>query len=166
MAIWYQGRMWLLTFVLHMTKVFTAENCERLQRTHIQRPLLRMSPSAGDETSRGRNPENRRRRDFGRRTVSASLCSEHNYSDHSWGCLPQPGTKRRGEGILRMEDAETSEEVLSLRASAANTPTATTPEDVSLSRGWNVEGKESWEWKTPGLQKKKKTPKVMIPVYL
>ena len=29
---------------------------------------------------------------------------------HSWGCLPQLGTKRRGEGILRMEDARTSEE--------------------------------------------------------
>ena len=28
-----------------------------------------------------------------------------------------------------------------LRASAANTPTATTPEDVSHSRGWNVEGR-------------------------
>ena len=31
----------------------------------------------------------------------------------------------------------------SLRATAANTPTATTPEDVSHSRGRNVEGKES-----------------------
>ena len=30
-----------------------------------------------------------------------------------------------------------------LRASAANTPTATSPEDVSHSRGRNVEGKES-----------------------
>ena len=30
---------------------------------------------------------------------SASLWSEHTYSDHSWGCLPQPGTKHRGEGI-------------------------------------------------------------------
>ena len=30
-----------------------------------------------------------------------------------------------------------------LRASAAKTPTATIPEDVSLSRGRNVEGKES-----------------------
>ena len=38
-----------------------------LQRTHLQRPLLRMSPTAGDETSRGRKPENGRRRDFGRR---------------------------------------------------------------------------------------------------
>ena len=28
----------------------------------------------------------------------------------SWGCLIQPVTKRRGEGILRMEDAMTSEE--------------------------------------------------------
>ena len=26
-------------------------------------------------------------------------------SNHSLGCLPQPGTKRWGEGILRMEDA-------------------------------------------------------------
>ena len=31
----------------------------------------------------------------------------------------------------------------SLRASAANTPTTTTPEDVSHSRGRNVEGKET-----------------------
>ena len=41
---------------------------------------------------------------------SVSLCSKHTYSDHTWGCLPQPGTKRRGEGILRIEDARTSEE--------------------------------------------------------
>ena len=41
--------------------------CEPLQRTHLQRPLLRMSPTAWDETSRGRNPENGSRRDFGRR---------------------------------------------------------------------------------------------------
>ena len=41
--------------------------CEPLQRTHLQRPLLKMSPIAGDETSRVRNPENGRRRDFGRR---------------------------------------------------------------------------------------------------
>ena len=40
---------------------------EPLQRTHQQRPLLRMSPTAGDEMSRGRNPENGRRRNFGRR---------------------------------------------------------------------------------------------------
>ena len=32
-----------------------------------QRPLLKMSPTARDETSRGRNPENGRRRDLGRR---------------------------------------------------------------------------------------------------
>ena len=38
------------------------------------------------------------------------LCSEHTYSDHSWEWLPQLGTKRRGEGILRMEDSGTSEE--------------------------------------------------------
>ena len=41
-----------------------------------------------------------------------------------------------------------------LQASAANTPTATTPEYVSHSWGGNVKGKESWEWKTPGLRKK------------
>ena len=35
---------------------------------------------------------------------TASNCNEHTYSDHSWRCLPQPRTKRRGEGILRMED--------------------------------------------------------------
>ena len=29
--------------------------------------ILRMSPTAGDETSRGRNPENGRRQDFGKR---------------------------------------------------------------------------------------------------
>ena len=32
------------------------------------------------------------------------------WTTYSWGCLPQPRTKRRGEGILRMEDAGTSEE--------------------------------------------------------
>ena len=64
-----------------------AENCKPLQRTHLQWPLLRMSPTARDETSRGR-----------------SLCSKHTYSDYSWRCLPQPGMKHTGEGILRMED--------------------------------------------------------------
>ena len=39
------------------------------------------------------------------RCGSVSHCS-----DHSWRCLPQPGTKCWGEGILRMEDAGTSEE--------------------------------------------------------
>ena len=38
-----------------------------LQRTHLQRPLLSMSPTAGDQMSRGRNPDNGKRRDFGRR---------------------------------------------------------------------------------------------------
>ena len=33
----------------------------------LQRPLLRMSPTAGDETSKGRHPENGRRRSFGTR---------------------------------------------------------------------------------------------------
>ena len=37
-----------------------------LQWTHLQRPLQRMSSTAGDETSRGRNPENGRRRNFGK----------------------------------------------------------------------------------------------------
>ena len=40
---------------------------EPLQRTHLQRPLLKISPTAGDETSRGMKPENGSRRDFGRR---------------------------------------------------------------------------------------------------
>ena len=39
---------------------------------------------------------------------------------------------------------------INLRASAANTPRATSPEDVSHSRGRNVEGKESWEMEDAG----------------
>ena len=35
--------------------------------------------------------------------IIASLCREHTCIDLSWGCLPQPGTKRRGEGILELE---------------------------------------------------------------
>ena len=42
-------------------------------------------------------------------------------SDHSWGCLPQLGIKRREEGILRMEDAVTSEE--DTNSQDFNTPT-------------------------------------------
>ena len=49
--------------------------------------------------------------------------------------------------------------------SAANTRTATTPEDVSHSRGRKVEGKESWEWKTPGLRKKTTTSTIRIPTH-
>ena len=48
--------------------IFRSGRCsEPLQRTHLQRPLLKVSPIDGNETSRGRNPENGRRRDFGRR---------------------------------------------------------------------------------------------------
>ena len=39
--------------------------------------------------------------------------------------------------------------------SLANTPTATTPENVSYRWGRNIEGKESWEWKTPGLRRRR-----------
>ena len=48
--------------------------------------------------------------------------SEHTYSDHSWRCLPQPGTKRREEGIQRMEDAGTSEEDDNIDSQDSNTP--------------------------------------------
>ena len=53
---------------------------------------------------------------------SASLCSKHTYSEHSWRCLPQPGTKRRGEGILRMEGAGTSVEDDDIDSQDSNTP--------------------------------------------
>ena len=58
----------------------------------------------------------------GQMIFSASLCSEHTYSDHSWRCLPQPGTKRLGERILRMEDAGTSEEDDDIDSQDSNTP--------------------------------------------
>ena len=51
--------------------------CEPLQWTHLQWPLLRMSPTAGDETSRGRNPENGRRQDFGRRQLHQQSGFQH-----------------------------------------------------------------------------------------
>ena len=53
---------------------------------------------------------------------SASHCSEHTYSDHSWRCLSQPGKKHRGEGILRMEDARTAEEDDDIDSQDSNTP--------------------------------------------
>ena len=59
--------------------------CEPLQRTHLQQPLLRMSPTAGDETSRGRTPENGRRRDFGRRRRHRQSGIQHTYR-------PQPSS--------------------------------------------------------------------------
>ena len=37
-------------------------------------------------------------------------------------CVPQPGTKRRGEGILRMEDAGTSEEDDDIDSQDSSTP--------------------------------------------
>ena len=43
-------------------------------------------------------------------------------SGFATGCLPQPGTKRRGEGILRMEDAGTSEEDDDIDSQDSNTP--------------------------------------------
>ena len=71
--------------------------------------------------------------------ASASHCSEHTYSDPSWRCLPQPGTKRRGEGILRMEDAGTSEED-DIEGQDSNTPI----EHGHLARNCTIK-----IWKTP-----------------
>ena len=62
---------------------------------------------------------------------SVSLCSEHTYSDHSWECLPQPGTKRRGEGILRMEDAGTSEEDDDIDSQDSNIPSTAVEQVVA-----------------------------------
>ena len=59
--------------------------------------------------------------------LSVSLCSKHTYTDHSWGCRPQPGTKRQGEGILRMEDARTSEED-DIESQDSNTTRPSSPE--------------------------------------
>ena len=57
-----------------------------LQRTHLQRPLLKMSPTAGDKMSRGRNPENGRRRDFGRRW---HWQSGFQHTDKPWPSSPE-----------------------------------------------------------------------------
>ena len=51
-------------------------------------------------------------------TKTAQQCGR---CDHSWRCLPQPGTKRRREGILRMEDAGTSEEDDDIDSQDSNT---------------------------------------------
>ena len=48
--------------------------------------------------------------------------SVHIIWDHSWRCFTQPGTKRRGEGILRMEEAGTSEEDDDIDSQDSNTP--------------------------------------------
>ena len=72
------------------------------------------------------------------------LCSEHTYSDHSWRCLPQPGTKRLGEGILRMEDAGTSEEDddMNIQDSNIDRPRPSSPElfnkDKKSYRAWTL----------------------------
>ena len=63
LTIWCGGGDTLIENGL-FTRTFTREP---LQRAHLERRLLKKSPIAGDETSRGRNPENGRRRDFGRR---------------------------------------------------------------------------------------------------
>ena len=76
-----------------------------------------------------------------------------------WWC------SRATEEQIWHENVLSSLPASSLRASAANTPTVTTPEDVSHSRGRNIEGNESWEWKTPGFRTKR-TPTVRIQMYL
>ena len=60
----FRPRLWETSSGVVAVGVFAVE---ALQRTHLQRPILKMSPTAGRQTSRGRNPENGRRRDFGRR---------------------------------------------------------------------------------------------------
>ena len=60
------GPQWYADHSLKTTALISLLS-EPLQQTHLQRPLLKMSPKDGDETSRGRNPEHGRRRDFGRR---------------------------------------------------------------------------------------------------
>ena len=51
--------------------------------------------------------------------------------------------------MFRPRFQETSSGVVFAGVFAATT----TPEDVSYSWGWNVVGKESWEWRTPWLRK-------------
>ena len=71
----------------------------------------------------------------------------------------KPDSVYRYVGILTVESLpsmfrpqlwETSSGVDAVGVFTAETRRVTTPEDVSHSRGQNIEGKESWEWKTPG----------------
>ena len=71
-----------------------------------------------------------------------------------WSLLSNSGLDGRGPSVCWNPDCHCSE----------HTYSATTPEDVSHRQGWNVEGKESWEWKTPGLRKKT-TSTVRIPTH-
>ena len=54
--------------------------------------------------------------------VAVGVFAAEARSYHSWGCLPQLGTKRRGKGILGMEDAGTSEEDDDIDNQDSNTP--------------------------------------------
>ena len=71
--------------------------CRGSQRT-LQRTLLRTSPTAGDETSRGRNPENGRRRDFGRRRRHRQSGFQH--TDRSRPSSPELFNKDHGNIIV------------------------------------------------------------------
>ena len=67
---WWPWTIGMLESWLSMSsssEVLASSIFSSLQRTHLQRPLLRMSLTTGDKTLRGRNPENGRCRDFGRR---------------------------------------------------------------------------------------------------
>ena len=95
-------------------------------------PLNVSSPAVGDILRSGHCrcvPENGRRQDFRRRCHLARNCSIKIIMPavkasviYSWGCLPQPGMKHRGEGILRMEDAGTSEEDDDIDSQDSNIP--------------------------------------------
>ena len=69
---------------------------EPLQQTHLQWRLLKMSPTAGDETSRGRNPENGRRRDFGWRRRHWQSGFQH--TDRPWPSSPELFNKDHNAG--------------------------------------------------------------------
>ena len=75
--------------------IWYQNGCEPLQRTHLQWPLLKMSSTAGDKTSRGRNPENGRRRDFGRRQHQQS---GFQYTDRPWSSSPELFNKDHNAG--------------------------------------------------------------------
>ena len=66
------------------------------------------SPAVGDILRSGR--------------CRCACCRGYQYAASLCGCLPQPGTKRRGKRILRMEDAGTSEEDDDIDSQASNTP--------------------------------------------
>ena len=92
----FRSQLWETSSGVVAVGVCTAEARRELWARLPRRPLLKMCPTVRDETSRGRNPENGRCRDFVRRQRHSQSGFQH--TDRPWPSSPELFNKDHNTG--------------------------------------------------------------------